>query len=86
MNLLATPQAIASPETLQDDWLSEENLAGFVRDLNDCEDSETLQLLRECWHPQAMNAACKLLSPEKHAQINQWVIQLNLADGIEDEF
>jgi hypothetical protein len=77
LNLLATPQAIASPETLQDDWLSEENLAGFVRDLNDCEDSETLQFLRECWHPQAMNAACKLLSPEKHAQIKEWVVKLN---------
>ena len=77
LNLLTTPQAITTFETQHDDWLSEENLAGFARDLNDCEDSETLQFLRECWHPQAMNAACKLLSPEKHAQIKEWVIKLN---------
>jgi hypothetical protein len=36
-----------------------------------------LALLRKCWLPEAMNAACKLLSPEKHAQIMEWVIELN---------
>jgi hypothetical protein len=28
-----------------------------------------------------MNAACKLLSAEKHAQIKQWVLELNQLDA-----
>ncbi|HEY9905331.1 MAG TPA: primase-like DNA-binding domain-containing protein, partial [Candidatus Sericytochromatia bacterium] len=77
LNLLATSQAISTPETQQDDWLSEENISGIARDLNNCEDRETLQLLRRDWHPEAMNAACKLLSFEKHSEINGWVVELN---------
>jgi len=70
-------QQEANPSQEVAPWLEPENLESIARDLNGCEDSETLQLLRECWHPQAMNAACKLLSPEKHAQIKDWVIELN---------
>jgi len=58
-------------------WLAPGELEAIARDLNDCEDAETLQLLRQCWHPQSMNCACKLLSPEKHSQIKEWVIELN---------
>jgi putative DNA primase/helicase len=86
VSAITSPSIEEANPSQQDDWLSEENIAGIARDLDNCEDSETLQLLRESWNPQAMNIACKRLSPEKHAQINQWVIQLNLADGIEDEF
>jgi putative DNA primase/helicase len=70
-------QQEANPSQEVAPWLEPENLESIARDLNGCEDSETLQLLRECWHPQAMNAACKLLSPEKHAQIKDWVVELN---------
>jgi phage/plasmid-associated DNA primase len=61
----------------EDDWLKPENLQGMALSLRECEDAEALALVRKCWLPEAMNAACKLLSPEKHAQIKQWVIELN---------
>jgi hypothetical protein len=65
-----------------DSWLKEENLLGMARDLDNCPDSETLAELRRCWSPNAMNAACKLLSPEKHSQIKRWVLELNQASLI----
>jgi DNA primase catalytic core len=60
-----------------DSWMTEESLADMAQALAQCESIEELDLLRQCWPPQAMNAACKRLSPEKYAQIKQWVIQLN---------
>jgi phage/plasmid-associated DNA primase/ssDNA-binding Zn-finger/Zn-ribbon topoisomerase 1 len=62
-----------------DIWMTEENLASIAFDLNECPDRETLALLHECWSGRAMNAASKRLSPEKHAQIKQWVFSLNNA-------
>jgi putative DNA primase/helicase len=61
----------------EDEWMAQETIEEIAHSLSECEDAETLALLRECWIPKAMNAACKLLSPEKHAQIKQWVIELN---------
>jgi hypothetical protein len=60
-----------------DEWMTLENLQAIASNLAECDSAETLALLRECWHPQVMNAACKLLSPEKHLQIKNWVLQLN---------
>jgi hypothetical protein len=65
-----------SPQS-NDPWLERENLEGIARDLDICPDRSTLAKLRSCWPPYAMNAACKLLSAEKHAQIRQWVLELN---------
>jgi hypothetical protein len=58
-------------------WLAPGELEGMARDLNNCDDADTLARLRKCWNGEAMNLACKMLSPEKHAQIKQWVIELN---------
>ncbi len=77
---LAIGSAVSLEPTGQGDlseWLNPEELENMARDLNNCEDADTLALLRESWNPEAMNAACKLLSAEKHAEIKEWVIQLN---------
>jgi hypothetical protein len=53
--------------------------------LTECEDAEQLDLLRQCWNPQGMTAACKfgvannLISHQKYHQILQWVTELNRA-------
>jgi phage/plasmid-associated DNA primase len=71
-------QGEQNPSQGEDDsWMTEENLAAMASALNQCDDRETLAALRECWSGAAMNAACKRLSPEKHAQIKQWVLELN---------
>jgi hypothetical protein len=55
--------------------------------LTECEDAEQLDLLRQCWNPQGMTAACKfgvannLISHEKYRQITQWVTELNRASS-----
>jgi hypothetical protein len=59
------------------EWTNPEELEAIARDLNQCEDAETLALLREAWQPQVMDAAYKLLSSEKHSLIKQWEIELN---------
>jgi hypothetical protein len=65
-----------------DPWLERENLADMAQSLDNCPDRSILADLRLCWPPYAMNAACKLLSAEKHAQIKRWVLELNqLAAG-----
>jgi phage/plasmid-associated DNA primase len=66
-----------SPQLENDPWLERENLVGMAQSLDSCSDRDTLADLRLCWPPYAMNAACKLLSAEKHAQIKQWVLELN---------
>jgi hypothetical protein len=63
----------------EDPWMNEEQLNAIANDLNECPDPETLDALRQCWNPVAMNAACKRLSPERHAQIKAWVLALNAA-------
>ena len=63
----------------EDSWMNEEQLNAIAIDLDECPDPETLDALRQCWNPVAMNAACKRLSPERHAQIKAWVLALNAA-------
>ena len=66
-------------------WLDGENLQSMAELLAECEDAEQLDLLRQCWNPQGMTAACKfgiannLISHEKYRQIAQWVAELNRA-------
>jgi phage/plasmid-associated DNA primase len=60
-----------------DSWMTEENLTVLASDLEVCDNREALFLLHQCYPGYAMNAACKRLSAEKHAQIKQWDIELN---------
>ena len=66
-------------------WLDDQNLQSMAELLAECEDAEQLDLLRQCWNPQGMTAACKfgvannLISREKYHQITQWVTELNRA-------
>jgi hypothetical protein len=71
-----------SPRSNQsnDPWLERGNLESMAQSLHSCPDRSTLADLRLCWPGYAMNAACKLLSAEKHAQIKQWVLELNRSD------
>lgn len=64
-----------------DPWLERGNLESMAQSLHSCPDRSTLAELRLCWPGYAMNAACKLISAEKHAQIKQWVLELNRADA-----
>jgi hypothetical protein len=70
--------------TNADPWLDEENIQDIVGHLELCSDRETLAELRKTWTSEvakkAMNLACKRLSPEKYAQIKQWVIELNAGE------
>lgn len=79
---VATVQVeIAQSES--DSWISPEQLENMARQLNLIDDRETLAILRQTWPGYTMNAACKRLSPEKHAQIRQWVIELNAEQPVQ---
>jgi hypothetical protein len=80
LNLLDHSYCSSSSQS-SDPWLEQENLEGIARDLNSCPDREILASLRLCWPPYVMNAASKLLSPEKYAQIKEWVLELNRLAG-----
>jgi uncharacterized Zn finger protein (UPF0148 family) len=83
LNLLSDSYCKESPQSQSSNpWLKQENLVDMARSLNSCPDRSSLAILRNCWPSYAMNAACKLLSAEKHAQIKEWVLELNrLAAG-----
>ena len=81
LNLLEQSNSREDSPQSNDPWLEQENLEGMARDLDSCPDRDTLACLRLCWPPYAMNAACKLLSLSKHAQIKQWVLELNQLAG-----
>jgi phage/plasmid-associated DNA primase len=76
-------------EAEADPFMTEEDLADIADSLIRCPDPQTLAILRDCWTPQAMNAACKRLSSERHSQIKEWVISLNQAasqvDAVHEE-
>jgi hypothetical protein len=72
LNLLLAP-----PVDQLEQWMTEENLQSMADSLAQCDDAETLAILRECWSAQAMNAACKRLTKEQHTRIKQWVIDSN---------
>lgn len=75
--------ALRRPEVVQceteDTWMTPENLESMAKSLAGCPDRETLEHLRSAWPGYVMNAVCKLLTPVKHAEIKQWVIELNAA-------
>jgi hypothetical protein len=50
-----------------------------------CPNRDELALYRRLYSPAALNAACKQLSPSRHAQIRQWVIELNEATAVTSE-
>jgi hypothetical protein len=77
----AQTESLNLQESADDLWMEEENLQSMADDLSGCSDKEELAELRQCWSPQAMNAACKRLTQEKHEQIKQWVIELNSQDS-----
>jgi hypothetical protein len=52
-------------------------LAQILADEAIVPDAEELALVRSLYSPEALNAACKRLSVGRHAQIHQWVIELN---------
>jgi hypothetical protein len=52
-------------------------IAADLADENLCPSKEVLAELRVCWSAEILNAACKLLSSERHAQIKNWVAELN---------
>jgi len=68
-------------------WLNEEVIEDMVSNLERCENGETLIKLRKAWASKAakkaMNLACKRLCPNKHSQIKQWILELNLASQAE---
>lgn len=75
---IVTPEKAIKVSPLPDPWLEQENLLSMAQTLeHSCPDSATLADLRAIWPPDALNAACKLLPPETHAQIKQWVLELN---------
>jgi predicted P-loop ATPase len=77
LDLLAPPPATEEAESLLDDTY----LLDIAEHLMKCESREELDALHQCWSAEAMDLACKRLSPEKHAQIKQWDIELDAACG-----
>jgi len=69
-------------------WLDGENLQAMAELLAECEDAEQYDLLRQCWNPQGMTAACQfgvannLISHQKYDQLTQW--ELNLIEPSHD--
>ena len=59
-----------------DEWLNSENLQAMAELLEEC-DFEALAELRQIWPLHAMKAASKLLLPDTHKRIMQWVVQQN---------
>jgi hypothetical protein len=67
----------------QEEWNDQATLEDMAKELNRCESIERLQVLRLSWrNPEALNAAAKLLTPEKHAQIKKWVEELNKTNPV----
>jgi hypothetical protein len=77
VELLAVDSADCVEQDDLSEWMAPENLQAIASNLAECDSPETLALLRGCWHPQAVDAACKLLSSEKDAQIKEWEIKLD---------
>ncbi len=56
-----------------------ESLKDVVELIECCDDSETLQYLRDAIAPALLKEAAKLLPQEKREQIRQWVCEQNAA-------
>jgi uncharacterized membrane protein YgcG len=68
---------VADPESTFDEVV--EALVSVLRDEAICPNKEELAVLRHLYSADVLNAACKLLSPERHRKIKQWVLELNQA-------
>jgi putative DNA primase/helicase len=86
---VAQPLATAGKELAQvepNSIESEEAIADLTGILQLCDSIEYLAALRqtEGFTPSVLNKACKRLSPEQHAQIKDWVKELNQRDEERD--
>ena len=89
LTVVETPQTIAAKpveeaiaplapvETSFDEEVAA--LVGVLANEVICPNRDELSLIRQLYSPATLKAACKQLSPERHAQIRQWVIELNEA-------
>ncbi len=80
-----TPQTITVEPVEPVEASFDEEVAFLVVILADeaiCPNRDELALYRRLYSPAALNAACKQLSPSRHAQILQWVIELNEAAAV----
>lgn len=83
--LTKTESTTEMAPAVRDNLMSKENLETIARDFSQCLDKETLEFWLETLKKgitdsdfqQLLNAVCKLLSPERHAQIMQWVLEIN---------
>jgi len=64
-----------------DPWLELETLQDIASSLEFCPNKEDLAKLRKGFPKYAMTEAAKFLSPEKYAQIKEWVLELNKLDS-----
>ena len=62
-----------------ENWLDRTNLLDIAAHLMECESREALDILRQCWSVELIELACESLSPEKHDQIKQWLVELTAA-------
>jgi Domain of unknown function (DUF3854) len=58
-------------------WLTEETIQEAVSDLQNCEDQETLNLVREYTPDFVLRLASRRLHPDKQSQIRAWVLEQN---------
>ena len=64
-----------------DPWLELETLQDIASSLEFCPNKEDLAKLRKGFPKYAITEAAKFLSPEKYAQIKEWVLELNKLDS-----
>ena len=75
---VARPKYIEQPYTEIKGWSSPECIEDVAMMLQNCEDSETLALIRQCEIPSdVFKLAARQLSSEKREQLRQWVISQN---------
>jgi hypothetical protein len=77
---ITSDNTVVEPDA-NDPWLEIETLQDIASSLEFCPNKEELAKLRECFPKYAMAKTAKLLSPEKYAQIKEWVIELNKLDA-----
>jgi len=76
---IVAPYHIQNISTTEiEEWEKPESISQVVQELKDCEDSETLALIRRARVPaDILNLATRQLPPEKRELLRQWVISQN---------
>jgi len=75
---VSRPKYIEKPNTEIAAWQSPESISDLVIMLENCEDSETLRLIRQCDVPSDIfKLAARQLPEEKRERIRLWVIEQN---------